>query len=61
MSEDNGMGNDGGANENEEAMANVLIWRIFKNEDELRSEKLLEIRLRDAMRIVWHPSMPTNL
>ena len=40
--------------------ANVLIWRIYKREHELVSEKLLEIRLKDAMRIVWHPFNPNQ-
>ncbi len=54
--EDGTNANANGEEEEEDCtMANVLIWRIFKLEDELRSEKLLEIRLRDAMRIVWHP------
>lgn len=41
--------------------ANVLIWRIFPREDELVSEKLLEIRWEGAARIVWHPFNPNAL
>lgn len=41
-------------------VANVLIWRIYKREGELASEKLLEVRLKDAIRIVWHPFNPNQ-
>ncbi len=44
----------------EEDKANVLIWRIYKREHELFGEKLLEIRLKDAIRIVWHPFNPNQ-
>ena len=51
---------ENGDDEEEEDVANVLIWRIYKREDELGSEKLLEIRLKDAIRIVWHPFNPNQ-
>jgi enhancer of mRNA-decapping protein 4 len=44
----------------EDDVANVLIWRIYKREDELASEKILEIRLKDAVRLVWHPFNPNQ-
>jgi len=41
---------------------NVLIWRILKDgPDNLTTEKLLEIKLRSAERIIWHPFHPNQL
>ena len=54
------VGTVAGRDDKEEDCACVLIWRIYKREDELASEKLLEIRLKDAMRIVWHPFNPNQ-
>mmetsp|Transcript_67949 Transcript_67949/g.100812 ORF Transcript_67949/g.100812 Transcript_67949/m.100812 type:complete len:1174 (+) Transcript_67949:364-3885(+) len=40
-------------------VSNVLIWRVYRvREEELQSEKLLEIRSKDAVRFVWHPFNP---
>eukprot|EP00978_Attheya_sp_CCMP212_P008585 scaffold20204_cov50-Attheya_sp.AAC.2 len=40
--------------------SSVIVWRIFDRENELASEKLLEIRYRPAARLVWHPFNPNQ-
>lgn len=46
--------------------ANVLIWRLFPKQggvgqpEEIGSEKLLEVRYKQAVRIVWHPIHPNE-
>lgn len=45
---------------NTDGASNVIIWRVFNREDELASEKLLEIRLKPAVGIVWHPFNPNQ-
>jgi len=46
--------------------AHVLIWRLFPKQgamgqpEEIGSEKLLEVRYKPAVRIVWHPFHPNQ-
>uniref|UniRef100_A0A7S4K9R6 Enhancer of mRNA-decapping protein 4 C-terminal domain-containing protein n=1 Tax=Odontella aurita TaxID=265563 RepID=A0A7S4K9R6_9STRA len=41
--------------------ANVLIWRIIRRDGELAAEKLLEMRFRPAVRVIWHPFNPNQI
>ena len=44
-------------------LACVFIWRIFEDstqQEEIGSEKLLEVRYKPAVRLIWHPLNPNQ-